>query len=92
MCFLPIAVDIMLMRVYDWCIRSLKQKKGQKMIKKQVDAVLDSTMDRKTFLKNVGIAVLALAGVTTMLSTLGQFNRSGNKQTGGGYGNTSYGR
>lgn len=66
------------------------------MIKQQVNQILAKEVDRKDFLKHVGVAILAVAGVSTVLSRLGSIQpaNGGGKGVNGisGYGMSAYGR
>lgn len=42
------------------------------MIKQQINKLLDAEMDRRDFMKNAGLAVLAVTGVTTVLKSFTQ--------------------
>ncbi len=48
-------------------------------------------MDRKDFLKHVGLAIIAVMGVSAMLQSLGMFGQSADSKT-RGYGSSPYGR
>ena len=63
------------------------------MLKDKMNQLLEQEMDRKDFLKNVGIAIVGLVGISSVLSAFGQFGQkqSTDKQS-RGYGNTAYGR
>ena len=49
-------------------------------IKERVDGILSRPMDRNQFLKQVGLLVLAMVGITSLLNTLDPKRQ---KQTGG---------
>lgn len=51
---------------------------------------MQKDMDRRNFLKHVGIGFAAIAGVTTVLKTLTTLNGS-HKEAGAGYGSSAYG-
>lgn len=62
------------------------------MIKAQVGQLLEKEMDRKDFLRHIGVAVAVIAGVPTLLSAISRL------QTGSvgearqvGYGSSAYG-
>lgn len=62
------------------------------MIKAQVGQLLEKEMDRKDFLRHIGVAVAVIAGVPTLLSAINRL------QTGPigdvrhvGYGSSAYG-
>ena len=63
------------------------------MIKKQINQLLQKEMDRKDFLKHVGVAAIAVVGVPAVLKTLGQFGGGSSNQQGSsvGYGASAYG-
>lgn len=50
---------------------------------------MQKDMDRRDFLKHVGIGFAAIAGVTTILKTLNTLN--GQKEVTVGYGSSAYG-
>lgn len=60
------------------------------MIRKQLDTVLQKEVDRKDFLKHVGIAAAAVVGVPTLLKVVGQGNLRPSSNT-VGYGASAYG-
>ena len=62
------------------------------MIKTQIAELLQKEMDRKEFLRHVGIAVAVIVGLPTFLSALSRL-QSGSlgKQPSAGYGSMSYG-
>lgn len=66
------------------------------MIKQQISQLLDKEVDRKEFLKHVGMALVAVAGVSTVVSNLTSLQTKGNSSAGQngrhGYGLSSYGR
>jgi len=57
-------------------------------VKKDFDDLLQKQMDRRDFLKHVGIGFVALTGVATILKTLSTLS---GKQQGVGYGASAYG-
>lgn len=57
-------------------------------IQKSVNQLMEKEMDRRDFLKHVGIGFLALTGVAAIVKTLNTM--SGTKET-VGYGGGSYG-
>lgn len=60
------------------------------MIKVNLAQLLDKEMDRKDFLKHVGIGIIALTGASAVLKTLVQQPTShGVRQA--GYGGSAYG-
>lgn len=62
------------------------------MLKIDTAALLQKEMDRKDFVKNVGIAILALSGVAAALKTIGIAVPSTRKEAGAaGYGMSAYG-
>lgn len=58
------------------------------MIKEEVNKLLEKKMDRLTFLKHVGVGVVAITGVSSLVKTLGGF---GTSAPSGGQGAGSYG-
>lgn len=58
-------------------------------IQKNVNQLMEKEMDRRDFLKHVGVGFLALTGVMAIVKTLNTMN--GNSQTTVGYGGGSYG-
>lgn len=60
------------------------------MIKKQLDTVLAKELDRKDFLKHVGIAAAAVVGVPTLLKVVSQGSISPVRSS-AGYGSSAYG-
>ncbi len=54
---------------------------------KQIENLLQKRMDRKGFLKHVGIGVLALTGLTSVVKLL----QGNQQQQNGGYGSSVYG-
>lgn len=56
----------------------------------EVQKLLEKDMDRKNFLKHVGIGFAAIAGITTALKTLTMLNGS-NKSVDASYGSSAYG-
>lgn len=65
----------------------------QKILKENLNELLAKEMDRKDFLKHVGVAVVAVTGVAGVLNVLtGQrFGGLGRSTTSNGYGSMSYG-
>jgi hypothetical protein len=62
------------------------------MIKAQVGQLLEKEMDRKDFLRHVGVAVAVIAGVPTLLSAINRLQAGpvrGVQQV--GYGSSAYG-
>ncbi|GFG50780.1 hypothetical protein MAGR_22210 [Mycolicibacterium agri] len=57
-------------------------------IKKQLDAILNRRMDRRDFLRQIAIGVVALSGVGAALRLL---SRSSEASEGTGYGGSAYG-
>lgn len=58
-------------------------------MKKDFDALLQKQMDRRDFLKHVGVGFVALSGVAVLVKTLNTL--SGPKQQTAGYGASVYG-
>lgn len=66
----------------------------QKLLKENINELLAKEMDRKDFLKHVGIAIVALTGVAGVINALsGQHRFNGVAKTGTshGYGSMPYG-
>ena len=61
------------------------------MIRKQLDTVLQKEVDRKDFLKHVGIAAAAIVGVPTLLKVVGQGSLTPGRSSAAGYGASAYG-
>lgn len=57
-------------------------------MKPDVDSLLQKKMDRKDFLKHVGIGFVVLTGATTLIKTL---NSLGSQPQNRGYGSAAYG-
>lgn len=58
-------------------------------MKNEIDSLLQKEMDRKDFLKHVGLGFVALTGIAALIKTLngvGQPNRQS-----AGYGSSTYG-
>lgn len=55
----------------------------------EIQKLMQKDMDRRDFLKHVGIGFAAIAGITTLLKTLSTLN--GNKEVTAGYGSSAYG-
>lgn len=60
------------------------------MVKLDIAQLLDKEMDRKDFLKHVGIGIVALTGFSAVLKALSQQTTSGSPKY-AGYGGSSYG-
>lgn len=60
-------------------------------IKQQVDTLVSKEVDRKEFLKHVGIGVLAMTGVVGVLRALNVVGRPENTSVSHGYGTSTYG-
>ena len=60
------------------------------MLRKQLNTVLQKEMDRKDFLKHVGIATAAVVGVPTLLKVVSQGSISPVRNS-VGYGASAYG-
>ena len=62
------------------------------MIKQNIAKLLDTEMERKEFLKLVGLGAVAALGVTQILKTMTQSTeRPAAKATASGYGSMPYG-
>lgn len=57
-------------------------------MKKQINQLLTKKMNRKEFLKSIGMGVVAVAGADTVLKTLSSM---GQEKSSSGYGSGSYG-
>jgi hypothetical protein len=57
-------------------------------IKKRIDSVLQQEVDRKQFLAQIGMAGLAVFGVTNLIKGLSEKQPG---STGSGYGSSAYG-
>ena len=55
----------------------------------EIQKLMQKDMDRRDFLKHVGIGFAAIAGITTILKTLSALN--GKKEVSVGYGSSAYG-
>lgn len=64
-----------------------------KLLKDNLSELLAKEMDRRDFLKHVGIAVVALTGVAGIISALSgqRFAGLGQSSTSNGYGSMPYG-
>lgn len=62
------------------------------MIKQQARTLLEKEVDRREFLQHVGVAFLAVLGVTSLVSTLSKFQSTDKKSLPTGYGASFYGR
>ncbi len=58
-------------------------------LQSEVQTLLQKKMDRREFIKHVGIGFAALLGVTSVLRSMSSMN--GNKQQSVGYGSSVYG-
>lgn len=67
-----------------------KIKRYTVMFKQKVGELLEKEMDRKDFLKTVGVAIVALTGATAVLRTLSEPSAPRERRT-NGYGSSSYG-
>lgn len=61
------------------------------MIKQQARTLLEKEVDRREFLQHVGVAFLAVIGLTSLISSLSKL-QSNDKQSPTGYGASFYGR
>lgn len=62
------------------------------MIKQQAHALLEKEVDRREFLQHVGVAFLAVIGVTSLISSLSRMQSVEKQASPMGYGASSYGR
>lgn len=62
-------------------------------LRKAVDGALNSNMDRKEFLKYVGVSALTLIGVNAIIKSLqpGAAKTQNKSSSSGGYGKSVYG-
>jgi hypothetical protein len=60
-------------------------------LKQELNTLLNKKMDRKDFLKHVGIAVIAATGVGAVVKTLANSDSSKVSQQSAGYGGSVYG-
>lgn len=63
----------------------------QKMQSKIVTSILEKEMDRKEFLQHIGLAFLALTGVSGLMRTFGQQQLMQPGKIQNGYGSMPYG-
>lgn len=61
------------------------------MIKTQVAELLQKEMDRKEFLRHVGIAAAVIIGLPTLLNVLSRMQSGSLRQQSAGYGSMPYG-
>jgi len=59
-------------------------------IKERVDDILSRPMDRNQFLKQVGLLVLAMVGITSLLNTLDPKHQKRTGDSGPSYGASVY--
>jgi hypothetical protein len=67
---------------------SIKNKEKIMNMRSELDNLLQKPMDRKDFLKHVGLGIVALTGVATILKTLNGVNAP---KRSSGYGSSAYG-
>lgn len=60
-------------------------------MKNEIQKLLQKDMDRRDFLKHVGIGFIAIAGFTTVIKTLTTLNNSPKDIATTGYGSSVYG-
>jgi hypothetical protein len=60
-------------------------------MKNDIEKLLQKEMDRKGFLRHVGIGFAAIIGVTAVLKTLNTMTNSGTQTQSKGYGMSAYG-
>lgn len=78
----------MLITVYT----KLTNKVGNKKMKDEISNLLQKEMDRKSFLKHVGVGFVAMTGIAALLKTLNGVNGNAPRQDqAGGYGSSAYG-
>lgn len=56
-----------------------------------MQTLLQKEMDRKDFLRHLGVGFAAIVGITTILKTISNLGGSDQKQQGTGYGSGVYG-
>lgn len=61
------------------------------MLQLNTNTLLQKEMDRKDFLKHIGIGVIALTGLSAVLKTLIQQPTATNSVSQAGYGGSAYG-
>ena len=61
------------------------------MIKQNVAKILDTEMERKDFLKLVGLGAVAALGVTSMIKAITPAEKKPAQAQGAGYGSMAYG-
>lgn len=61
------------------------------MIKQNVSKLLDAEMERKDFLKLIGLGAVAAVGVTSILKAMTPADRKTTQAPAGGYGAMAYG-
>jgi hypothetical protein len=61
------------------------------MIKQNVSKILETEMERKDFLKLIGLGAVAAIGVTSILKAVTPTERNKTTKTDGGYGSMAYG-
>lgn len=72
----------------------IKQKGNSMAIKQELNTLLTKKMDRKDFLKVVGVGVIAATGIGTLLRTINPSQsqtRVGSASNAQGYGSSAYG-
>lgn len=60
-------------------------------MKNELESLLQKEMDRKDFLKHVGIGFVAITGVAAILKTLNGFGGNARTRQTVGYGSATYG-
>lgn len=64
------------------------------MIKKELRDILEKEMDRKDYLKYLGVGLMAIVGLTSAAKAVTSFharNETGTRSSNTGYGSSSYG-
>jgi hypothetical protein len=60
-------------------------------LQNEITKLMQKDMDRRDFLKHVGIGFAGIMGVTSILKTIGTLNGSQKKSANSGYGSNPYG-
>lgn len=61
------------------------------MIKQQLNTLLEKEMDRKDFLKHIGVASIALIGLPTIIKSISSVGTTPQPSKSQGYGSSAYG-
>lgn len=63
----------------------------QQNLQNSISQLMQKDMDRKDFIKHVGIGFVALTGVAAAVKTIGQLGNPSGQQSNLGYGASAYG-